>query len=426
MAIAHDSHFGWIKRQQAKFAAQARQSALSYISGETHFPLSVGHRLRGLRRDGAPKISIARDRLELVVPSGSDRDHRERVMQRWQCSELRERAHALVTWWVEAIALSPPAQFILCFSYVLSCYQYFGNVLGGMFVRRILLIVATILSACSAPTESPVSNAAAANIPRSTGAGSSAKADDSSSIPNGRWEEGAAMMGTLVYYIDDGRGNHFGFECSEAGNALSITLEGKELPSNAKISISIDGTNRNLVTDDSEALDIESKLGSESARSIWKLVRGGHIAVVSLPDGKRHAFSLRGANEIMGKDFCSSNEAGEEVMLSPDFRMTPLSTVDLKKSGSGAYCVASDDRGPVFAAADRAFVKVDGDLIELRSQEGFMDTHFQSPDGRTQLSFKQRGKSRSSGEENSTAPYDMIIQHNGGNVTVSVDRECGA
>lgn len=107
--LAVITRLGWIKRQQAKFAAQARQSARSYVSGETHFHLGVPYRLRVLRRDGAPRVRIATDRLELTVPPGSDRDYRERVVQRWQRSELRERAQALVTSWAEAMALPLPA-----------------------------------------------------------------------------------------------------------------------------------------------------------------------------------------------------------------------------------------------------------------------------------------------------------------------------
>ena len=99
---------GWIKRQQAKFDAQARQSARSYVSGETHFHLGAAYRLRVLRREGAPKVRIAGDRLELTVPHGSDRDYRERAVQRWQRIELREAVQPLLTSWSEAMAVSPP------------------------------------------------------------------------------------------------------------------------------------------------------------------------------------------------------------------------------------------------------------------------------------------------------------------------------
>lgn len=107
--LAVITRLGWIKRQQAKFAAQARQSARVYVSGETHFHFGVAYRLRVLRRAGASRVRIVGDRLELTVPRGSDRDYRERTVQRWQRSALRERAQALVTSWAVAFGLPSPA-----------------------------------------------------------------------------------------------------------------------------------------------------------------------------------------------------------------------------------------------------------------------------------------------------------------------------
>lgn len=107
--LAVVTRLGWIKRQQAKFAGQVRQSPRSYVSGETHFHLGAAYRLRVLRRDGVPTVKIAGDRLELTVPPGSDRVYRERVMQRWQRSALREGAQALVTSWSATMDVPPPA-----------------------------------------------------------------------------------------------------------------------------------------------------------------------------------------------------------------------------------------------------------------------------------------------------------------------------
>lgn len=99
---------GWIKRQRAKFAAQARQSARNYVSGETHFHLGVAYRLRVVRQAGTPTVQIVGDRLTLAVHPGSDRNYRERVLQRWQRAALRERAEVLVTSWATAFGLSQP------------------------------------------------------------------------------------------------------------------------------------------------------------------------------------------------------------------------------------------------------------------------------------------------------------------------------
>lgn len=44
--LAVVTRMGWIKRQQAKFAAQARQSARDYVSGR---PISISERPTGSR-----------------------------------------------------------------------------------------------------------------------------------------------------------------------------------------------------------------------------------------------------------------------------------------------------------------------------------------------------------------------------------------
>ena len=99
---------GWIKRQQAKFAAQARQSNRAFVSGETHFHLGTAYRLRVVNQEGPAKVKIAGDRIELSVSSGSDRDSRERVFQRWQRQELRDRVQPFVDHWAQVLGVPTP------------------------------------------------------------------------------------------------------------------------------------------------------------------------------------------------------------------------------------------------------------------------------------------------------------------------------
>lgn len=106
--LAVVTRMGWIKRQQAKFAAQARQSERAYVSGETHYHFGTAYRLRVVSRAGAARAKIVGDRLELSVPSGSDRDFRERALQRWQRNQLRERLEPLVEQWAEVLGVPTP------------------------------------------------------------------------------------------------------------------------------------------------------------------------------------------------------------------------------------------------------------------------------------------------------------------------------
>lgn len=106
--LAVVTRMGWIKRQQAKFSAQARQSARDYVSGETHFHFGTAYRLKVINRQGASSVKNTVDRIELSTPPGSDRDFRERVFQRWQRQELRDRAGPLVDHWARVYDVAIP------------------------------------------------------------------------------------------------------------------------------------------------------------------------------------------------------------------------------------------------------------------------------------------------------------------------------
>jgi predicted metal-dependent hydrolase len=107
--IAVISRMGWIIRQRTKFQAQARQSERRYVSGETHFHLGQAYRLKLIERPGGSKVSMTSDHwLELHVPKGSDRDFRERTVQRWQRTLLRDRGYDLAKQWASRLDIEMP------------------------------------------------------------------------------------------------------------------------------------------------------------------------------------------------------------------------------------------------------------------------------------------------------------------------------
>jgi predicted metal-dependent hydrolase len=73
---------GWIKRQQARFASQPRQSKREMVSGESHYFLGRRYRLRVVPHDGPPKVARRRSTIELHVRHGSSAEQRQRVLHR--------------------------------------------------------------------------------------------------------------------------------------------------------------------------------------------------------------------------------------------------------------------------------------------------------------------------------------------------------
>src|SRR5580704_12701187 len=63
---------GWIKRQQAKFKAQSRQSPREMVRGESHYFLGVRYRLRVIEQAGWPGVVLRnRSAMDLHVHPGT-------------------------------------------------------------------------------------------------------------------------------------------------------------------------------------------------------------------------------------------------------------------------------------------------------------------------------------------------------------------
>ena len=107
--LAVVTRMGWIKRQQARFEAQPRQTERSYVSGETHFFLGHRYRLTLIEGAQAGRVCVRNSRtLELHVRSGSDQATRQRVFQDWYRRELRTRASTLIAKWTVAFGIDHP------------------------------------------------------------------------------------------------------------------------------------------------------------------------------------------------------------------------------------------------------------------------------------------------------------------------------
>lgn len=90
----------WIRRQQAGFAHQARESQREMVSGESHYSLGRRYRLEVVEtRDKGTVVLRNRSIMELHVRPGSDAEQRERVLQRWYRERLLEIVPPLLAKW---------------------------------------------------------------------------------------------------------------------------------------------------------------------------------------------------------------------------------------------------------------------------------------------------------------------------------------
>lgn len=90
----------WIKRQQARLAAQPRHVAHEMVSGESHYVLGQPFRLEVIyhsRRTG--RVALNKSCLELHAPLGASRTQRERLLQLWYRRQLLALIPALAEKW---------------------------------------------------------------------------------------------------------------------------------------------------------------------------------------------------------------------------------------------------------------------------------------------------------------------------------------
>ena len=97
----------WIRRQQARFLAQERQSQREYTYRETHYFLGRRYLLNVIEHDGRPRVEVnGKERIDLYAPAGSDAQEREEIMLRWYRKELKALLPPLIEKWQEVVGVS--------------------------------------------------------------------------------------------------------------------------------------------------------------------------------------------------------------------------------------------------------------------------------------------------------------------------------
>ena len=98
------AHWSWIKRQQAKFVEQARQSEREYVSGESHYYQGRRYLLNVVYQKGNPHVVIRNNtNMDLFVRPGSDAETRAHVLTAWYRQQPKEELPPLISKWAEII-----------------------------------------------------------------------------------------------------------------------------------------------------------------------------------------------------------------------------------------------------------------------------------------------------------------------------------
>ena len=105
--LAIIARLAWIRRQQAQFERQDRQSQREFVTGESHYFAGRRYRLDVVEHAGRPTVRLLNNStMRLSARPGADRDAREAVLERWYRRQLRGQLPALRDQWERQIGVT--------------------------------------------------------------------------------------------------------------------------------------------------------------------------------------------------------------------------------------------------------------------------------------------------------------------------------
>jgi len=100
------TRLAWIKKQQAKFVGQERQTRRDYVSGENHYLWGKRCRLEVVYENTPSSVSLkGKDKIILNIRPNSHRAKREQILMDWYRKELRVIASNLIERWQKTIGV---------------------------------------------------------------------------------------------------------------------------------------------------------------------------------------------------------------------------------------------------------------------------------------------------------------------------------
>lgn len=106
------SKLAWIRDQQARLAAQARETPRDYIERESHYLWGRRYLMTVIHKNAKPVVSLNHRRIILTVRPGTSQEKREQVIHEWHKRLLHQAIPTLITKWEKKLAVSVAAYFL--------------------------------------------------------------------------------------------------------------------------------------------------------------------------------------------------------------------------------------------------------------------------------------------------------------------------
>lgn len=106
------TRLAWIRDQQARLRAQARETPRRFVTRESHYVWGKRYLLSVIEREQKPSVTMDHRRIRLTVRPGSDQAKREAVLHDWHRRLLHEAVPRLIRKWEPRLEVEVAAYFL--------------------------------------------------------------------------------------------------------------------------------------------------------------------------------------------------------------------------------------------------------------------------------------------------------------------------
>ncbi|MBL8379403.1 MAG: M48 family metallopeptidase [Burkholderiales bacterium] len=106
------SKLGWIRDQQSRLRAQARETPRRFVTRESHYVWGKRYLLSVIERNEKPSVTMDHRRILLTVRPASDRAKRETLMHEWHKRLLHEEVPRLIQKWEPRLGVKVAAYYL--------------------------------------------------------------------------------------------------------------------------------------------------------------------------------------------------------------------------------------------------------------------------------------------------------------------------
>ncbi|WP_243366079.1 M48 family metallopeptidase [Fundidesulfovibrio soli] len=99
------SKLDWIRKQQAKFRDQERETPREYLERESHFLWGRRYLMRVVEEDEVPRVELEHRTMTLRVRPGTDENKRQDIVEGWYRGQVKAAATPLIKKWEKRLGV---------------------------------------------------------------------------------------------------------------------------------------------------------------------------------------------------------------------------------------------------------------------------------------------------------------------------------